>query len=230
MHDDPNYWKFKGTVKKLKEKENKCFVCGSDENIVPHHLKQVKKRSEEYYNENNIVLLCDNHHHMYHNQYSNVNLKTFCEFFKDNFVLKINENEVSKVNEERRLKMEIELNKPLKISKLTQFLKLVNKTPKKTVKISVGEKLYGVKNVRNQEGNTILEIKDYKEDYFPQDYKNDHFVIHIDYDEDLKLFKFRKIINLVPGKNLLKVSLNEQLYNINQIKDKDNVIIFVVDF
>ena len=76
-------------------------------------------------------MLCDNHHHMYHNQYSNVNLKTFCEFFKDNFVLKINENEVSKVNEERRLKMEIELNKPLKISKLTQFLKLVNKTPKK---------------------------------------------------------------------------------------------------
>ena len=98
------------------------------------------------------------------------------------------------------------------------------------MKISVEDKLYGVKNVRNQDGNTILEIKDYKEDYYTQNYKNDHFVIHFDYDEDLKLFKFRKIINIVPGKNLLKVSLNEQLYNINQIKDKESVIIFVVDF
>lgn len=77
MHDNPNYWKFKGTVKKLKEKDNKCFVCGSDENIVPH---------------------------------------------------------------------------------------------------SINDKLYGVKNVRNQDVNKILEIKDYKEDYCHQNYKKDHLL------------------------------------------------------
>lgn len=62
MADNPNYWKFLGTVRKLKEKENNCFVCGSTKNIVPHHIKQVKQTSDEYYSENNIVLLCDEHH------------------------------------------------------------------------------------------------------------------------------------------------------------------------
>lgn len=84
MANNPNYWKFKGTVKKLKEKENKCFVCGSAKDIVPHHIKKVKQTSDEYYNENNIVLLCDKHHHQYHNEYSNINSKTFSEFVKKN--------------------------------------------------------------------------------------------------------------------------------------------------
>lgn len=77
-----NYWKLHGTIRKLKEKDNRCFVCGSDENIVPHHLKQVKQTSDDYYNENNIVLLCDEHHHQYHQEYSRVNPKTFSEFLK----------------------------------------------------------------------------------------------------------------------------------------------------
>lgn len=119
---------------KLKEKENRCFVCGSTENIGPHHIKQVKQTHKDYYNEDNIVLLCDYHHHKYHKQYPHVNLKTFCEFFRDNFVLKIKENEANKVNKKRRLNMDIDLNKPLKISKLTKFMKLVNKPAKKQLK------------------------------------------------------------------------------------------------
>ena len=110
------------------------------------------------YSEDNIVLLCD-YHHKYHKQYPEVNLKTFCEFLRDNFVLKIKESEINKVNKKRRLKMDINLNKSLKISKLTKFFKVVNKNAKKTVKISVDDKLYGIRNVRDQEDLTILEIR-----------------------------------------------------------------------
>ncbi|MBE6496379.1 MAG: HNH endonuclease [Methanobrevibacter thaueri] len=181
MSENPNYWKLLGIVKKLKEKDNKCFVCGSKEKIVPHHLKKVKQTSDEYYSENNLILLCDKHHHQYHQQYSNVNPKTFCEFLRDNFVLKIKESEINKVKKKRRLKMDIDLNNPLKISKLTKFIKLVNKTAKKTVKISVGDKLYGIRNVRDQEGCTILEIRGYKDGFVLPNYENDNFVMHIDY-------------------------------------------------
>lgn len=229
MADNPNYWKFKGTINKLKEKENRCFVCGSDKNVVPHHIKRVKNTHNDYYSEDNLVLLCDYHHHKYHKQYPNVNLKTFCEFFRDNFVLKINESDVDKVNKKRRLNMDIDLNKPLKISKLTKFMKLVNKPAKKTVKISVDDKLYGIQNIRDQEGSTIFEIMGYKEGFILPNYENDNFVIHIDYGDELRLSKFRKILKLVSSKNVLKVSIKEELYDILQIKDREDSLIFVVD-
>lgn len=90
MHDNPNYWKFQGTIKKLKEKDNRCFVCGSTENIVPHHLKRVKRTSNDYYNENNLILLCDYHHRDYHQKYPQVNGKTFSEYMKNCLIKKYN--------------------------------------------------------------------------------------------------------------------------------------------
>lgn len=224
-----NYWKLQGTIKKLKEKENKCFICGSTKNIVPHHIKHVKNTHSDYYSENNLVLLCNYHHNKYHNEYSEINLKTFCEFFRDNFVLKIKEKDVNKINKKRRLNMDIDLNDPLKISEVIRFMKLINKTPKKTVKISVGDKLYGIRNVRNQEGLTILEIRGYKEGFVLPNYKNDNFVIHIDYGDELRISKFRKIIKLISGKNVLKVSIKEEFYNVIQIKDREDALILVVD-
>lgn len=229
MSNNPNYWKLKGTINKLREKENKCFVCGSSENIVPHHIRKVKQTSEDYYSEDNLVLLCDYHHHKYHKEYCEVNLKTFCEFFRDNFVLKIKEGGVNKVNKKRRLNMDIDLNNPLKISKLIQFMKIINKTPKKTVKISVDDKLYGIRNVRDQEDQTILEIRGYKEGFVLLNYENDNFVMHIDYGEELRVSKFRKIMRMVSGKNVLKVSIKEEFYNIIQIKDRKDALILVVD-
>lgn len=44
MSGNPNYWKLMGTVKKLKEKDNLCFVCGSKKDIVPHYLKRLTKQ------------------------------------------------------------------------------------------------------------------------------------------------------------------------------------------
>lgn len=202
MADNPNYWKLMGTVKKLKEKDSSCFVCGSKNDIVPHHLKKVNLTSDEYYSEDNLVLLCDYHHHKYHQQYPAVNLKTFCEFLRDNFIAHINEKDISKLKQRRGVKLDIDLNLPLTVSKFNKFMKIITKTAKKTVKVSVDDKLYGIRNFRDQEGTNILEIRGYKEGFIIPDYKNDNFVIHIDYGEELKLSKFRKIIkNMVSSKN-----------------------------
>ena len=46
---------------------------------------------------------------------------------------------------------------------------------------------------------------------------------------NLRLSKFRKIVKLVSSKNLLKVSIKEELYNIIQINDREDTLIFVVD-
>ena len=81
----------------------------------------------------------------------------------------------------------------------------------------------------NQEDHTILEIRGYKEGFVLPNYENDNFVIHIDYGDELRLSKFRKIIKLISGKNVLQVSIKEELYNIIQIKDREDVLIFVVD-
>lgn len=125
--------------------------------------------------------------------------------------------------------MDIDLNNPLKISKLIQFMKIINKTPKKTVKISVDDKLYGIRNVRDQKDQTILEIRGYKEGFVLLNYENDNFVMHIDYGEELRVSKFRKIMRMVSGKNVLKVSIKEEFYNIIQIKDRKDALILVVD-
>ena len=108
MADNPNHWKFLGTIQKLKEKENKCFICGSTKNIVPHHIKQVKQNNPEYYSENNLVLLCDRHHHEYHKKYPEVNLKTFCEFFREDYIVRIEEAQIDKVKKKRGVLMEID--------------------------------------------------------------------------------------------------------------------------
>ena len=151
MSDNPNYWKLQGTVKKLKEKENKCFVCGTTKNIVPHHIKQVKHTSDEYYSENNIVLLCDEHHHQYHKQYPNVNAKTFSEFLKKNHLKKPNKGGM----------MNFKFDGELKISKLKKIIKLLNKTQKKVVKISVNGNLYDISKITDTEKYTILELGDF---------------------------------------------------------------------
>lgn len=126
--------------------------------------------------------------------------------------------------------MDIDLNNPLLVSKLKKMMKLINKSPKKNVKISVDNNLYGVRNIRDRDGCTLLEIRGFKEGFVIPDVEKDNFVIHVDYKEDLKLTKFRKILNLVSKKNVLKVSIKGKLYNIIQIKDRKDALIFIVDF
>lgn len=152
MMTHQNFWKLLGTVKKLKEKDNRCFVCGSTENIVAHHIRKVEQDCEEYYSENNLVLLCDYHHHLYHRQYPNVNPKTFAEFLKKNH---------SKKPKNRGVKMNFTLDKELKISKLKKIMKLLNKTNSKLVKVSVNGKLYDISKVTVIDKYATFELKDF---------------------------------------------------------------------
>ena len=150
-----NYWKFQGTIKKLKQKDNRCFVCGTTKNIVPHHIRRVNQTSDDYYNESNIVLLCDDHHHQYHRQYPEVNAKTFGEFVKKNH------NKKPTIKRRGEL-MNFTLDKELKISKLKRIIKLLNKTQTKVVKISVNGKLYDISRISDKDNYAVFELGDFE--------------------------------------------------------------------
>lgn len=51
----------------------------------------------------------------------------------------------------------------------------------------------------------------------------------IEIGEELKLSKFRKILNLLSKTSVFKVSLNGQLYDISKIMDRGDVLIFQAD-
>lgn len=150
-----NYWRMQGTIRRLRKKDNTCFVCGSTENIVPHHIKKVNPESDEYFDESNLVLLCDFHHHLYHRQYPDVNAKTFSEFLRDNHL---------KRQRKKGDNMDFKLDKELKVSKLKKIFKLLNKTSKKLVKISADGKAYDITKIISIDGVTILELGEFKGD------------------------------------------------------------------
>ena len=145
-----NFWKLLGTVQNLREKENKCFVCGSKESIVPHHIKRVKQESAEYYSEDNLLLLCDDCHHLYHQMYPKVNSKTFCDFMRKNL-----RNQITK---KKKYRTSFNINKELKISKLKRIFKSVHKTQYTLVKISVNGELHDISRILDDGSATILEV------------------------------------------------------------------------
>lgn len=214
MANNPNYWKLKGTIKKLKDKEKKCFVCGSTENIVPHHLKKVNQASDEYYSEDNLVLLCDEHHHQYHQQYLDINPKTFCEFLRKNHLKK---------PKNRGKTMNFKLEKELKNSKLRKIIKLLNKTNKKIVKISVNGKLYDISRIKDLEKYIVFELDDV------EIIKKEGELMIIDLDEELRLSRFRKIMTLIKSNKLIKIFINGTYYDISQIIDKKDMTILEVN-
>ena len=82
IHKGRYYYDLGYTFNKLKKESDGCFVCGSKDNLEPHHLKQVKPSKSDYSEENNLVVLCNYCHHNYHSQYKKVNPKTFAAFVK----------------------------------------------------------------------------------------------------------------------------------------------------
>lgn len=68
------YYELLNTLKKL---DKECFICGANNNLQIHHIRQVKTSNSQYSSEDNIVFLCKYHHDKYHQQYSKVNQKTF---------------------------------------------------------------------------------------------------------------------------------------------------------
>ena len=80
IHKNRNYYDFCHTVDKLRKKDNTCFICGSKEDIEPHHIRKVKQSNQSYAREDNIVLLCRKCHKKYHYRHKNADPKSFIEF------------------------------------------------------------------------------------------------------------------------------------------------------
>lgn len=75
------YWKLQDWVNKLFMIYNKCLICGSKENLEPHHVIQVKPYDKLYSDTNNGVILCKSCHKKYHEQYGgNINAGTLLKF------------------------------------------------------------------------------------------------------------------------------------------------------
>ena len=119
---------FQSTVQSLKQK---CFICGSEDEIEPHHIKQVKKSNELYSDESNIVILCKNHHRQYHNNYRPINQKTFAEFVRDCERKSYNElknqydNKCEKLTKVRKQTKQIKKIRKKELEEITLFDKFI---------------------------------------------------------------------------------------------------------
>ena len=97
IHKGKYYYELNGVFNKLKKESNQCFICGSKEDLVPHHIKQVKPSKPEYSDEKNIVVLCRKCHKKYHKKYKKVNQKTFAEY-----VIKRNKHNINLLEKENK--------------------------------------------------------------------------------------------------------------------------------
>lgn len=52
----------------------------------------------------------------------------------------------------------------------------------------------------------------------------------VEFDEELRLSKFRKIISIIKSKKIIKVKINGKYYDISKITDKKDMTIFEVDY
>jgi len=51
----------------------------------------------------------------------------------------------------------------------------------------------------------------------------------VEFDEELRLSKFRKIISIIKSKKIIKVKINGKYYDISKITDKKDMTILEVD-
>lgn len=82
------YYEFLETVKKLRNENDSCFICGSTKRVNPHHIHKVKDSDKRFADRNNVVLLCGPHHHLFHQLYGSgkgVNCKNFAIFCKKEY-------------------------------------------------------------------------------------------------------------------------------------------------
>jgi len=51
----------------------------------------------------------------------------------------------------------------------------------------------------------------------------------VEFDEELRISKFRKIISIIKSKKIIKVKINDEYYDISRITDKKDMTIFEID-
>lgn len=75
--------RFKATTEILKREES-CCICGSKNNLEPHHILHTTKYDELHNSIENVIVLCHACHHEYHQKYNyNLSFKTLLKFQKD---------------------------------------------------------------------------------------------------------------------------------------------------
>lgn len=68
-------------AKKVIERDGKCVICGSRNELEAHHVFKVNHRDRIYYNINNGVTLCKKCHDDYHDRYGvDCSIKNLLDF------------------------------------------------------------------------------------------------------------------------------------------------------
>ena len=115
------------------------------------------------------------------------------------------------------------LDNELKISQLKVILKLLKKAGNKVVKISVNGTLYDISKIIDKQGFAIFELCELE---LAKKSQNDTV---FEFAGDLKLSKFRKLINMIPGSGkIIKVSINGKCHDIFKVIDTQDIAIFEV--
>lgn len=75
----------KFTVGKIALQRNKkCWICGTKQNLEPHHIIHVNCYDELYNSLDHIAVLCSECHHKYHQKYNGeITFKTLLDFKGD---------------------------------------------------------------------------------------------------------------------------------------------------
>jgi 5-methylcytosine-specific restriction endonuclease McrA len=73
--------KLRKWAKRVKDRDKKCLVCGSTENLTAHHLLNKSHHPSVAYITEMGVCLCENCHNKFHNEYkNNCNPENFKKF------------------------------------------------------------------------------------------------------------------------------------------------------
>lgn len=60
------YWKRQKWISELYDKQSRCLICNSKNDLTPHHTIKAKNYERLYYNKYNGVLMCRKCHNEYH--------------------------------------------------------------------------------------------------------------------------------------------------------------------
>lgn len=71
-------------VEKVIERDNKCVICGTRQNLEVHHVFKVNNYDDAYLDINNGITLCKSCHDNYHDKFgANCSIKNLLSLKKD---------------------------------------------------------------------------------------------------------------------------------------------------
>lgn len=83
IHPAQVHWKLKSWARELLWQHEECVICGSRENLEPHHIIKCDSKNPMFFSHDNGVVLCHRCHNMYHRTYNEVNPHTFVKFSQE---------------------------------------------------------------------------------------------------------------------------------------------------